>query len=280
MRMPVRRLSLGIVLAALASTLALGLAQKAPCASGDWPNLKQYGLLCYSDLVPLYGTEGLKSDRLPYLDDCHATQDHPCDEYPVLTMYAMRIAAWPVDSFSGFFYANAVLLILAAGVTGVALYRMAGKRALYFALAPSLVVYAFLNWDLLAVALATAGTIAFLRKRDTAAGLLLGLGAATKLYPVLFLVPFAAERLRTKDREAAARLVVSAIGGWIVVNLPFIIRSEHAWSEFFRFNTNRVADFDSLWFIGCHRLQDGPCLSTDSINVLSLVAFVSASVIV
>jgi uncharacterized membrane protein len=277
MQTPARQVSLGIILAAVAATLTVGLLQKSPCASGDWPDLKQNRLLCYSDLVPLYGTEQLKGDRLPFLDDCHATVFRPCDQYPVLTMYAMRVAAWPVDSFSGFFYANAFLLIVAGGVTAAALSRIAGARALYFALAPSLIVYAFLNWDLLAVALATAATLVFLQKRDVGAGILLGLGAATKFYPALFVLPFAWERLRTKDREGAAKVAGSAVGAWALVNLPFIVVAEHPWSEFFRLNANRGADWDSLWFIGCHRLQSGPCLDVDSINLLSVLAFLGGS---
>jgi uncharacterized membrane protein len=287
MRMPVRQLSLGIVLAALASTLALGLVQKAPCASGIWPDVKQYRLLCYSDIVPLYGSEDLQGNRLPYLDDCHATQAHVCDEYPVLTMYTMRLAAWSAnqqtelgDRYLWFFYGNALLLAVAAVATAAALHRMAGRRALYFALAPTLLVYAFLNWDLIAVAFATAGTLAFLRKRDTASGILLGLGTAAKLYPALFLVPFAAERLRAKDKEGAARLVVWGAAGWMMVNFPFMLLAQDPWTFFFRFNANyRGADWDSLWYIGCDRLQSGTCLSTDSINLLSIVAFVALSLI-
>jgi uncharacterized membrane protein len=194
-------------------------------------------------------------------------------------MYTMRLAAWPVDSFSGFFYANAFFLIVAGGVTAVALHRMVGARALYFALAPSLIVYAFLNWDLLAVALATGATLAFLHKRDTASGILLGLGAATKFYPVLFVVPFAAERLRTGDKKGALKVAGWTLASWAVVNLPFIVLAQDAWSFFFRLNADRGADWDSLWLIGCDRLQSGACLDVGAVNLLSFVVFLGASAI-
>jgi uncharacterized membrane protein len=58
-----------------------------------------------------------------------------------------------------------------------------------FALAPSLVLHGTTNWDLIAVALAGMGLCAWAAKRPVLAGVLLGLGTATKLYPVLFLVP-------------------------------------------------------------------------------------------
>ncbi|HET9723429.1 MAG TPA: hypothetical protein VFR44_06255, partial [Actinomycetota bacterium] len=82
-----RRIGLGVVLACLAVTLAVGLAVKAPCAGGDWTDGRQYERLCYSDIVPLLGTEQLTGDRLPYLDPC-VESDGQCDEYPVLSMYA------------------------------------------------------------------------------------------------------------------------------------------------------------------------------------------------
>ena len=261
------------VLAALGSTLLFGLAQKAPCASGSWGDLRQYRMLCYTDIVPLYSTEQLQGDRLPYLDDCPGR----CDEYPVVTMYAMRMAAWPVNSFTGFFYVNALLLAVAAAITAIALFRLAGQRALYFALAPSLLVYGFVNWDLLAVGFATAATLMFIRRRDVLAGVLLGLGVAAKLYPLFLLIPFAADRLRDRDRPGAIRLAASAAGTWLLVNLPFMIAAPHSWSEFFRYNARRTTDWDSLWFIVCDRLHGGTCGNTGMINVLSFLLFVALS---
>lgn len=268
--------TIGAVLASLAVTLALGLAQKAPCASGDWDHVKQYRLLCYTDVVPLYTVEDLEGPRLPYLDSCPGR----CDEYPVLTMYAMRLAAWPVHAFQGFFFANAMLLAAAAAVTAAALFRLAGRRALLFALAPSLLVYAFVNWDLIAVALATVAILLFLRGRDAAAGVFIGLGAAAKLYPILFLVPFGWERLRARDARGAARLAAGAAVSWLVVNVPFIVAAPHAWGEFYRFNAQRPADFDSLWFIGCHPFGASGCASHGFVNVFSAVAFVGSVAVV
>ena len=87
--------SLGLVLLCLTGTLVLGAAQKLPCSAGNanWGDGRQYRSYCYSDIVPLYGTEQLTGGRLPYLDAC-APAEGECDEYPVLTMYFMRVAAW------------------------------------------------------------------------------------------------------------------------------------------------------------------------------------------
>jgi uncharacterized membrane protein len=272
-------IGLGTILVALAGTLLFGLAVKAPCSNGIWTDLKQYRLLCYSDIVPLYGTEQLQGDRLPYVDDCHARDGAPCDEYPVLTMYSMRAAAWASHSYTSFFLWNAVFLSIAAGVTAFLLYRLTGSRALYFALAPTLLLYGFMNWDLIAVAFATAGTYAFLRKRDVTSGVMLGLGTATKLFPVLLVVPFAAERMRRKDPRGAVKVVVATVASWLVVDLPFMLTRFHEWFFFFHHNAWRPADWDSLWFISCSPGRTHGCSSAAFVNRFSVLAFVAVAVV-
>lgn len=280
-----RTIGLGLVLACLAGTLALGLAVKAPCASGDWADGRQYRRYCYSDIVPLLGTEQLTGNRLPYLSAC-APGRAECDEYPVLSMYAMRLAAWMSDGFAGFFYANALLLAIAAAAIAVCLYLLVGARALYFVLAPTFLVYGFMNWDLLAVALATAATLAYLNRRDVWAGILLGLGAAAKIYPGLLLVPFVLGRFRERRPDDGIHLAWAGAGAWLAVNLPFILAAPRSWWEFFRFNGLRPADWDSLWFIGCHQFTDHLGCSQPGtiglgiINPASALLFVGSSVLV
>lgn len=277
MAAPARPVSLALVLACLAGTLALGVVVKAPCASGDWTDGRQYERLCYSDIVPLLGTEQLGTGRLPYLDPCDRSLPGECDEYPVLSMWTMRLA-WGVsgNDIPRFFFANVILLTLAAAVVTICLYVISGPRALWFALAPTLTVYAFVNWDLVAVAFATAATLAYLRRRDVWAGVLIGLGAAAKLYPALVLIPFVAGRFRAGEPERGTYLTWAAVGAWLVTNLPFALASPGAWWEFFRFNSARAADWDSLWFIACHRATgEFTCGGIGIINVASVVLFVA-----
>jgi uncharacterized membrane protein len=275
-------LSLAAVLATTLVTLTLGALIKQPCATGDWADGRQYRRLCYSDIVPLYGTEGLTGDRLPFLDPCPASGASRCDEYPVLTMYLMRVSAWIGRGFDPFFYANAILLTVCALVTAWALHRLSAGRAMYFAVAPTLLIYSFVNWDLLAVALATGATLAYLRDRDELSGILIGLGAAAKLYPVLLLVPFVLGRLRTERRDGALNLVVWAGAIYAAVNLPFVVAAREEWLTFFRFNAERPLDWDSLWFVVCQRLQEGTSCSwpTGLINALSVTLFVAISVLI
>ena len=262
---PPRR-GLALVVAATLFTLTLGWALRAPCL-GSWADGRQYNRLCYSDIAALYGSQdrdrGLTEDRFPYLDGEN--------EYPVLTGLSMWLTALPARTYPQFFTWTALLLALAAVATAVTLHRISGHRALLFALAPTLAVYAFVNWDLLAVALATAGTVAYLRRRDVAGGVLLGLGGAAKLYPALLVIPFAIGRARGGDRRSAVRLASWSAGTWAVINLPFALFGFERWSEFFTFNSSRPADWDSLWYIAARQLDFA--WDPNVVNALSASAF-------
>jgi uncharacterized membrane protein len=271
-----RTVSLGVVLVCVCVTMAIGAATKAPCAGADWSDLRQYRLLCYTDIVPLLDTEQLQGGRLPFIDACDRVEGQNCDEYPVLTMYVMRAAAWiGGEDYAPFFYANALILTAAAGIVAASIWLLAGRRALWFALAPTLLVYGTVNWDLIAVAFATTAFVAFAARRDGWAGVLLGLGAAAKLYPALLVVPLLAQRLQDREPDRAIKLVWAAAGTWLLVNVPFVFASPGSWWEFFRFNGTRPADWDSAWYIAC-RASDLTCVGTRSINVLSAILFAAS----
>jgi uncharacterized membrane protein len=209
-------------------TCLLGYAEKAPCQdTRNWTNSFQYKALCYSDVVALYGAEELDRGSRPFLD-------YPV-EYPVLIGAAMQGAAEVAHlaparedggqdlAVAAFADGTAVLLVLAAGVVVFCTARTAGRRpqdALLVALAPSLLLHAFTNWDLLAVAFASAAMLAWARRAPTLAGLLLGLGAATKLYPILFLVPLGLLCLRAGKLRPWLRTAVTAVATLVLVNLP------------------------------------------------------------
>jgi hypothetical protein len=263
-----RSVHLALLLLTVAATMTIGAALKSPCANARWVEHREGPTTqCYSDVADLLHTEQLVGGRLPYLDRCRPAAA-PCDEYPVISMYVMRaMASLSGPSYASFFWFNALLLLLCALLIAWLIDRMGGN-AWMFAAAPSLVIYGTMNWDLIAVAFATAATFTFLRRRDGWTGVLLGLGTAAKLYPAMLVIPFAADRLHRGDRRGAAKIAGLAAAAWLVLNLPFAAAARSGWWEFFRYNSVRPPEYDSLWFVAC---RHGLCTQPGVVNALSLI---------
>ena len=273
-----RAIALSVVIACTLGTMAVGVAAKSPCASGDWSGDPQYRYWCYSDIVPLIATEQLEGARLPFLDAC-APSTHNCDEYPVLSMYVMRATAWvanlaPGDGprYAPFFYVNAAILAAAAVAIAICLWALIGRRALWFALSPTLLLTGTVNWDLVAVALATGALVAYAARRVEWSGVAIGLGAATKFYPAFLVIPLFVQGLRDRQPDRSVRVLWWSVGAWLAVNIPFVIAAPRGWIEFFRFNSERAADFDSLWYIAAD-LWPRAALPIRVVNVASIAMF-------
>jgi uncharacterized membrane protein len=64
---------------------------------------------------------------------------------------------------------------------------------------------------------------------------------------------------------------------WAAVNLPFAVFGFDRWSEFFRFNSSRGADWDSLWFIAARPF--GFTWDVTLLNALTATAFAVTGVL-
>jgi len=157
-----------------------------------------------------------------------------------------------------------VLLLFPLGLlTAFLLTQMAGWRALLWAGAPALALYAFINWELLVVASAVAGFWLWRRGQVVWAGLAFGIGAAFKLYPILFLVPLALERWGAGDRRGAVQGAAAGVGAFALVNLPFIVAGPTGWFATYQFHSLREANYDSVWRLGV------PHLGPDELNLVT-----------
>lgn len=311
---------LRVLLALTLLTSLLGLAQKAPCRdASSWTHEHQYTRACYSDVLALYSAEGLSDGKTPYYD-------HPV-EYPVVIGGVMELssllargitvllpddrtdAARAIDEqqrtvASGqrlayveslarsrhFYDVTWLLLTICAMVVTVATAKLSGRRvwdAALFALAPGLLMHATTNWDLVAVALAGLGMLAWARSRPLVAGALLGLGVATKLYPLLLLVPLLMLCVRAGRARAWLATAAMTVGMAVAVTAPVYltapsfaeqdgqqvkvlaspisrlgdeglsalaphhtvdgVRATNAVYRFFELNQSRGADWDSLY---------------------------------
>jgi uncharacterized membrane protein len=245
---------LRVLLAMTCVTLVLAFVQKSPCATGNWTGDKQYTHMCYSDVVPLWSDERLDVGAVPYRDTTV--------EYPVLTggfMWFTAIltgAVHAVESDWSQLVIFGVLTALLLGLCGLVVTAATAQTAVgrpydaaLFALSPLLVIHAFSNWDLLAMALTSSALWAWARRKPVLAGVLIGLGAAAKLYPALLLVALVILALRTR-RWASTMWTIAAAGlAWLAVNVPVAAAYYHGWSVFYTFSESRAAERSSLWAI-------------------------------
>jgi uncharacterized membrane protein len=246
--------STGVLLAASLLGMVLAFAEKIPCRSGAWFSDAKYQHACYTDIFPLYYTEGLSSGKVPYTG-------HPV-EYPVLIGGVMQTVAWLVrnvsDAIRGreFFDVTVVLLALCAVAGVLATARAAGAdrrwQALMVALSPALILNAFVNWDLIAFALTALGIAAWAARRQVWAGVLLGLAVAAKFYPLVVFGPLLLLCLRAGKMRELAKTAAAAVAAWLAVDLPVMIIAPHGWAYFYVFSKQRGADWGSVWYMFEH----------------------------
>jgi uncharacterized membrane protein len=244
----------------------------------NWENNRAYYELCYSDTVPLYTAELLNQGKFPYKSswiekDSSGKPRVQYDgspairymEYPVITGIYQYVAMSLAKTYTAltklvavpivaevvmFFNIAAFGLALAWLATIWATSRMAGRRvwdAALVAASPIVIFQIFTNFDALATAAAAGAMLAWSRRRPVVAGALIGLGVAAKLYPLLLLIPLVLLAVRTGRMRDVGKTAVTAVAAWLVVNLPILLLFPRGWSEFFRLNTRRGDDMDSLY---------------------------------
>jgi hypothetical protein len=268
-----------------ASVLAmlLAFAEKVPCRSGAWNSYtRQFQDSCYTDIYPLYYWEGLANGKVPY-------SGHPV-EYPVLIGGAMQAAAWLVRNVSvairgrEFYDVTVVLLALCllAGVLATA-YAVGPDRrwaGLLVALSPALILNAFVNWDLIAMALTALGMAAWAARRGVWAGVLIGLAVATKFYPLVVLGALLLVCLRAGRMKDFARTLAAAALAWLAVNLPVFIVARSGWATFYVFSKDRGADWGSVWhmfeYFNLPKLGDYRLSVLNEMSAAALIVAVAA----
>ncbi|WP_153504632.1 glycosyltransferase family 87 protein [Cumulibacter manganitolerans] len=252
-------------------TLTLAWIKERPCALDPWTHGTQYTHLCYSDTIPLRGIEGIADGAVPYfsMDPSLLPGDAAYSfgrvEYPVLSgffMWAANAVSAPVQSlmhlvhgsgvngWAGYFAVTCLLLSLCYLAVIYFSARTAGRRVwdgAIIAAAPIVVVHAFTNWDLFAMAFLAAAMFAWSRERTVWCGVLLGLGMAAKLYPILMLGALLVLAVRTARWRGFANATLGAVVAWSAVNVPVMLGAWAGWKVFLDLNQERGSDYASLW---------------------------------
>ena len=276
-----RPITPALVAIGAAAMLSVSFVQRLPCTQSyqptpgaselNWSNGRPFVYYCYSDVIALYGDDHLDHPGdFPYKSSWVANAGTPLSqvhyvEYPVLTGLLMWAGARVTDGYAGlardgllparipvvvYFYVVAFGLALAWVLTVWAVAKLAGgdlRPALLVAVSPLVLAQLFTNFDAPAVALATGGIFAWSRRRPFLAGILLGLGGAAKLYPLLLLIPLVVLCLRAGRIRVGARVVAGAILSWVIVNAPIALLFPSGWSYFYRFSAMRGTGLESLY---------------------------------
>lgn len=207
MTIPRARATTVVVVASLL-TLVSGYLNKARCAGSPFSDLGRSLMfesykntrVCYSDIQMLWVGRGIDQHVFPYLHGGITEAGQLIGgtvEYPVLSGVLMWFGAIGSHTDAAFLLHSALLLAPFGLITAWLLGRLTGWRALWWSLSPAVVLFAFHNWDLPAVATVVGAVYvmtrlrADLRTRGMIAAGLLAVGACLKLYPGLFVIPVA-----------------------------------------------------------------------------------------
>src|SRR5688572_3497488 len=282
--------------------MALGLVQKTSCFQDSWHDgTDRYAHMCYSDLPYLYTGRGFAELSWPYSDDVELRNRYPVMEYPVLISYWAYGSAWATHWLSGSpdlapRYAAAVsdvgllpgvtaesrlfvavTLVGLAAVTLLAVWLLAGVHrrrpwdAALLAASPALALTAAINWDLLALVFVAGALWGWSRDRPVLTGVMIGLGTAAKLYPLLLLGALLVICLRERRLGTLGTVVLAAAVSWLVVDLPAYVSGPEQWAHFWTFNSDRGADLGSLWLLLDQATDAGFTAAT--INLWSTAVF-------
>ena len=145
--------------------------------------------------------------------------------------------------------AFAALALLSAWLLAGVNRRRPWDAAL-FAASPALALTFLVNWDMLAVVMVAAALWSWARGRPILTGVLIGLGTATKLYPLFLLGGLLVICLR--ERRWRELIGVDAGGrsrpGWSSTRRRSSpVRDQ--WKVFWTFNSERTADLGSVWLV-------------------------------
>ena len=211
--------SAGLVCVCLA-IFAVGIGARVVCRD-----------VCASDIGRLYEARGIDRGSLPFVD-------RPL-EYPPLIGVVMYVAGVPGDGSPRVsFVLNAVGLAVLAVTVSWQLSRRYGARTMRWLLAPPLIFEGLVNWDVLAVAPAVGGLLLWSRSAFWA-GALLGVGAAAKLFPALYVAMLVASCVPTGEWRRAARFLGGAALAVATIVIPIRLAAPNAIRYFLDFHAAR-----------------------------------------
>ena len=195
-------------------------------------------------------------------------------EYPplvwLLWLASVNLARYFQDPLTAHYMVHAIVLGASLVASVAAVERLAGReRALLAALLPSAGVYGVYNWDLLAIAPLLWGLVYLRRGRWLAGGLLIGVGGAAKLLPLVAAAPLVVRGREGLKAYSVAVAVTAVSFALVEVAAPGYIET------FYRHHSNWYIEGSWLLILGDpfnERVRDAAKIAS-AIAVLLAVAY-------
>jgi len=236
------------------------------CRSNGWTPPGDYIHACYSDFPALFGERGLITNTWPYSSATNAV------EYPPVTGLIMWATSFLVgdgeNKFRNYFDINALLIAILFIATVVFLKKLKPQLWYLLPIAPAVVASLYINWDIWAVISALAAIYYFDVGKYNKSAIALGVSIATKFFPIVLLLPIALIFFRKSKVKELFFYIAITFTTWLLINLPFIITTPAGWFRFFKLNSERAADWGSIW----HALEIFG-LKINHLNLISIITF-------
>ncbi|PIT92668.1 MAG: hypothetical protein COU08_01585 [Candidatus Harrisonbacteria bacterium CG10_big_fil_rev_8_21_14_0_10_42_17] len=201
-------------------------------------------------------------------------------EYPILTGLFIEFMFFLGGSLLGYYVLTAVSLFVVALLSTLLLYRMISPQRreyllFYWALAPSLIVMAVYNWDVLILLPVILAFYFAQRKQPLFAAASLAIAFSLKFYPILYFVI-----LFLTERSNAVRLKIAGVFSFVLVllNGAFALKNFSGWFYFFAFNSERTHNPDTIWSV--YTVLFGSLIPSSILNPLTAFLFGTAFVLI
>lgn len=298
---------IAVVMVLAVTALVLGAANKQRCAG---PPFNEYGRslnfdelknshVCYSDIQYLWNGRDIDNHVFPYVHGDITPEGVLVGgalEYPVLTGVVVWLGAIGQTTDAGFLKQSILILQPFGLFIALGLALLSRWRALLFVATPAIVLYAFHNWDLPAVAAMVAAVYLVergpwsMRTRGVLGAVVLSIGACLKLYPGIFVLPLMllvltrgkkrddTTRWRGYDWWGAAMVAGAAIATAVLVYLPFVLAGWRGVRASFVFQSLRQASIDtnSIWFWSFGSTINDEQLYNEVVDVVSPILVLAA----
>jgi hypothetical protein len=255
--------------------MQVAVLERAYCVEHGWNSQEQFWRACFSDLPIQYQVGGLSGGLTAYLAG-DATVAHPPLTGAVMSLVGGFVGSGTIVAQQRQYFL--LWAVLAAALVMGTVWLTAASRPLrpglaaHVALSPVLVTAALVSSDVVGVALVAAGLFAWARRRPELAGVLLGLGVAARIYPVLVLAVVAVLGVRTGRTRPVGRLLLAAGITLAVVLGVFAVANPGAISDPLQSWWTSAAGLGSPWVLPQLANHGLPTGLVTALSVLGIIA--------